>query len=299
MKRRSEYKKTARKALKGNYETAIVAMFVISAVSYGMSLVFRLAGMGNSLISQSQSTSLDLNQLFRKFPFLNNFPQIRRFLQFSLPSVGSIRWSNLSPDAILRGILISVIQFLTAWIVGTILNAGQKKLHMNIVTGEKASVGDVFWGFVHGFWRFLVYAVLLGLLHIALYAPSVFLAGLGILSGTPVLFLVAAPVYIAAAAALVVLVCAYSQTVNLMVKYPQCGAIRAMRTSRVMMRGHKWQFFVLDLSFIGMVLLELMSFLIGSFWIQPYIWCTKIAWFLDLERNSLPPVSSPLPNNAE
>lgn len=70
----------------------------------------------------------------------------------------------------------------------------------------------------------------------------------------------------------IVLSMAYSQTVYIMLDHPEYSAIRCMTESRLMMRGHKWEYFVLRLSFIGWQLLTVLPF-VGSFasvYVLPY-----------------------------
>lgn len=56
----------------------------------------------------------------------------------------------------------------------------------------------------------------------------------------------------------------------LLIDNPEMGVGEAFRTSRRMMRGHKWQIFVLDLTFIGWMLLAILSCGIGCLWLAPY-----------------------------
>lgn len=52
---------------------------------------------------------------------------------------------------------------------------------------------------------------------------------------------------------------------------PGIGAKEAMELSRKMTKGHKWEMFVLDLSFFGWLLLGAMCCGIGTFFVRPYI----------------------------
>jgi uncharacterized membrane protein len=61
---------------------------------------------------------------------------------------------------------------------------------------------------------------------------------------------------------------------------PELSAREVLRTSRLMMRGHKWQLFVLELTFIGWALLCILSLGIGLLWLQPYM-ATSYAHFYE------------------
>lgn len=60
----------------------------------------------------------------------------------------------------------------------------------------------------------------------------------------------------------------------------EMGVREVLRTSRLMMRGHKWQLFVLELTFIGWALLCIFTLGIGLLWLQPYM-ATSYAHFYE------------------
>lgn len=60
---------------------------------------------------------------------------------------------------------------------------------------------------------------------------------------------------------------------------PQLSASEALNMSKAQTRGHKWELFVLDLSFIGWSLLCGLTMGILSIWIMPYIQQTDIGYF--------------------
>jgi len=64
---------------------------------------------------------------------------------------------------------------------------------------------------------------------------------------------------------------------------PDKGPLQCIRESKAIMRGHKKELFLLDLSFIGWVLLITLSAGILGIWILPYIYtqpmqCITICW---------------------
>ncbi|MCR5049858.1 MAG: DUF975 family protein [Paludibacteraceae bacterium] len=79
---------------------------------------------------------------------------------------------------------------------------------------------------------------------------------------------------------LIVLAMAYEMFQFVVKDNPDLSAIDALRRSRMIMRGHKWQLFVLCLSFIGWGLLCILTFFIGFLWLTPYI-NTSIAHFYE------------------
>lgn len=78
----------------------------------------------------------------------------------------------------------------------------------------------------------------------------------------------------------IILALAYSIVPFVIHDNPGIGVREALKTSRLMMRGHKGQLFVLELTFIGWALLCILSLGIGLLWLGPYQY-TAIAHFYE------------------
>ncbi len=50
------------------------------------------------------------------------------------------------------------------------------------------------------------------------------------------------------------------------------------------MKGHKWRFFLLEMSFIGWGILAVLSLGIGFLWLFPYENATRVAFYEDLTK---------------
>lgn len=85
----------------------------------------------------------------------------------------------------------------------------------------------------------------------------------------------------------IVLSYAYGMVPYLLRDYPELSAREALRTSRQMMEGHIWDLFVLDLSFIGWILLSIMTAGIGLLWVEPYMETTRAAFYEDLKNECI------------
>ncbi len=80
---------------------------------------------------------------------------------------------------------------------------------------------------------------------------------------------------------------AYSQVPYILGDNPNIGYNRAVELSKQMTQGHKFRMFVLDLSFIGWILLGLLALGIGVLFVQPYINATKAELYLKLRHTAL------------
>ena len=78
----------------------------------------------------------------------------------------------------------------------------------------------------------------------------------------------------------IILGLAYSMVPYVIRDNKEMGVREVLRTSRLMMRGHKWQLFVLELTFIGWALLCIFTLCIGLLWLQPYM-ATSYAHFYE------------------
>ena len=68
-------------------------------------------------------------------------------------------------------------------------------------------------------------------------------------------------------------------------EHPELSATEVITRSREMMNGHKWRAFVLDLSFIGWILLGVLTLGLGLiFWTEPYMYSTRAALYLKLKE---------------
>ncbi len=55
-----------------------------------------------------------------------------------------------------------------------------------------------------------------------------------------------------------------------------------LKKSQEIMKGHKWELFVLDLSFIGWYIVGTLCLGVGIFWVTPYHEMTKANFYLSL-----------------
>lgn len=76
---------------------------------------------------------------------------------------------------------------------------------------------------------------------------------------------------------------AYAMTPYLAADHPELGAKATIDLSRDMMKGHKWELFVLDLSFLGWILLSIITLgIVEVFYAGPYMASTHAAFYKEL-----------------
>ena len=75
----------------------------------------------------------------------------------------------------------------------------------------------------------------------------------------------------------------YSMSFYIMTEYPEMGANKAIRASRDLMRGRKWELFCLTFSFIGWHILTMLTLGIGNLFLGPYISSAYAAFYRQIK----------------
>jgi len=74
----------------------------------------------------------------------------------------------------------------------------------------------------------------------------------------------------------------------LMAENPSLGVKEAVEQSKALMKGHKWRYFCLGLSFIGWAMLSALTLGIGSLWLNPYMCAANAAFYIDRTGRNIP-----------
>lgn len=159
------------------------------------------------------------------------------------------------------------------------------RIALNVSTGEKKpAVSQLAYGFKNilkslGLYLMVVIAAIIPtlILLIPIGIISVFLtaaAGMWgfILIGTLIIIIPA-----------VIIEIIVSQAVYILADKPETGIIECLKESYKLTKGYKWNIFVLQLSFIGLALLTILTLGIGTLWLLPYIEVTNAQLYLYLK----------------
>ena len=125
-------------------------------------------------------------------------------------------------------------------------------IYLKLAEGEKPAVGDLFTQF-NQIWPAFKVNFLVGLFT-ALWTMLLIIPG--IIKGI-----------------------SYSQAMYILAENPEIGALEAINRSKAMMEGHKMEYFVLGLSFIGWTLLVGITFGIAGIWVMPYMTATMTNFY--------------------
>jgi uncharacterized membrane protein len=78
---------------------------------------------------------------------------------------------------------------------------------------------------------------------------------------------------------------AYSQAPYIIAENPNMPVMEALRLSERMMKGKKWDFFVLNLSFFGWALLSIPTLGLLTIWLEPYMQMSAVNFYNDVKRD--------------
>lgn len=76
---------------------------------------------------------------------------------------------------------------------------------------------------------------------------------------------------------------AYAMTPYIMHEHPELSASECIAKSKEMMRGYKGKLFLLDLGFIGWLLLCVLTLGILTLWVQPWMECSHVKFYDELK----------------
>lgn len=251
-----DIREQARQNLKGQWPLAVLVTFLAGLLGgqYGFS---------------GGNVSIDLPHA--EIPLENiGDPQMWEQLLEELTT----KWPILI-TAMISSLAISAVFF----IIGPCIHWGLCRFRLALVDGEKPTVSMLFQGFKSVFLKALGVQVLQSLIALA-YALPFMLAG-GVAAGVfslllppslvaPLSLAICVPLGIVAGVLAVIVQYRYSMSFYALVDNPELRAVDALRESARMMKGNKWNFFCLNLSFIGWAFLCIFSCGIGSFILTPY-----------------------------
>lgn len=81
----------------------------------------------------------------------------------------------------------------------------------------------------------------------------------------------------------IIKVFSYAMTPYILNEYPNVGVDDSIDISRKMMKGHKLDLFLLELSFIGWILLSIITMGIGFLWVVPYMQTALAGFYEDVK----------------
>lgn len=206
-------------------------------------------------------------------------------MQFLLSSCLSIAQSQLNLQS-LGGSVIYYTVYLIVTLFGAVFTTGQNYMYLNIARGQEFAVRNIW----HAFRNLADRCLILQLIILA----KMFLCGIPFIAASAALVMTQNYyLSIAVAATLIfflvtatIISIHYSQVFYLVLDCPTLSARELLAESKSLMKGHKGGYFYLIISFLGVFLLTVLTFGIGTLWVYPYFMSVKANYYLDLTAES-------------
>ena len=226
-------------------------------------------------------TSSQLKQLSRA-TLVNHFS--RPIAAYAI-TFGIILLVNLLLSALFPGTENSISYLVTSFIIElllSILSVGPVTILLDMSRGSDGQIADLLNAFRHQPDRIIVSQLIISILSTVIFLPaiivltlsSVFYTAFGIIIGSLLLF--------AAVIGTVLIRLDFALVTPLYIDNPQTSALDLLRESRNLMHGNRLRYFVLELSFIPIMLLAVVACFVGLLWVIPYAQMTLLEFYREL-----------------
>lgn len=232
----------------------------------------------NKHISSSELKARAKSQLFGKYGTLIPAILVAETITLSLSSLISIPLGTQST----LGLVIQLIIEFVLQLFASILLVGQLYMYLNVACGGNISIGDVFFGFKNHPNKIILIQLIQMLLMLACFIPCFICLGLYMSMESSLLLIPLSITFCFGLAAGTIVALQYSQSFFILLDFPELSAVQCLKFSREIMKGNKARRFYLEVSFLPIMLLGILSCCIGLLFLTPYMNTTYTNFYLEL-----------------
>jgi uncharacterized membrane protein len=175
-------------------------------------------------------------------------------------------------------------------LVGSPVKLGYERYKLDVIDGAGREVKVLFRYFKQGYKKSVALRFLHGLILLGASVPLMVVTCIfwstwlnavrtNTLDGLVLSSLLVAVVALATSILQIWLNYRYRFCFTIMAEYPEIGVIDALRNSAQLMKGNKWKLFCLDFSFLGWILLSILTCGIGVVFLTPYTEVATTAFY--------------------
>lgn len=158
-----------------------------------------------------------------------------------------------------KSIPLLIISFLVTTILSAVMSVGMCRFALNYATnGETPAIEDLFSGFkviLKALGVYFLVTIIVTLGFILLIVPGIILSLM------------------------------FSQVFYILADDNSKSITDCLKESAAMMKGYKFSYFVLLLSFLGWIILAIIPLFIGLLWVIPYMNVTLASFYLNIKNN--------------
>lgn len=180
------------------------------------------------------------------------------------------------------GIILQFVIECVLQLFAAILIAGQSYIYLNVACGGNIRVSDLFYGFKNHPDKAILIQLIQLLLCLACFVPCFIFLGLFVYMDSMMLLIPLSITFCIGLAAGIIVTLQYSQSFYIMLDFPELSAVQCLKFSRQIMKGHKGRRFYLEVSFIPLYLLGILSCCVGLLFLIPYMNTTYTNFYLEL-----------------
>ncbi len=199
-----------------------------------------------------------------------------------------------NPAMFATGITGQLISQILGMVVGTlsvVFSVGYLQILRKISKGETAQLSDLFHVFKNHPDKVIIVSLILTGAQFVLLLPATFVMGGGFFAQDSLeldgkRFLLWVILYIAGFAVSFVIDLMLAMCFLIYLDDPETEVSQILSKSVSMMRGNKFRYFYMTLSFLGYWLLIILSFGIAMLWVVPYQTMTSLEFYYDLKEGT-------------
>ncbi len=256
-------KDRAKEMLEGKYGTFILVTLLVGVITLVAQIIVEFAG----------SMFFGMLTLLKEL-LENNFSLDQ--IQLLLDDDAYIQTYTEWYDA-MNYVLQLIVSIFTS-----VFQVGISLFCLNVTCGRALKYSDLFYGFRTQFGKSLKLATVLILVNELCYLPSNILSYLIRHNASRNFILIMILIFAMCLILYIPCSLAISQMFLLLLDFPGYSAGELIKLSNHIMKGHKGRLFYIQLSFLPLILLSLLTFGIGNLWITPYMNITYTLFFLNL-----------------
>ena len=178
------------------------------------------------------------------------------------------------------GILFYVLCVFFTVLIGMV-RAGLALYFLNLVCGGTFSYFQLFHGYQENFKKTFCLSLIVTLIQELCMLPYQYVTYLQQFQ-KELLLVPLAGTYLLGTLLFILAILGISQIFYLLLDFPQLSVKELLRKSNQLMKGHRMRYFCLQLRFVLLLLLGILSLGIGMFWVLPYVNTATTIFFLDL-----------------
>ena len=186
------------------------------------------------------------------------------------------------PIRLFPGLVLNTVATFIVSLLMCVLNAGFCHLILNLTRGKETGLSDLLYGFSHEPDRIILLALFLVALSLGCMLPCVLLFAVGFGYGVFSLQVLGVFALLIGLAAYVWLLLSYPLVYYIYLDHPDASVWEILQRSKALMAGNRGRYFYLQVSFVGLSLLSVLSCGIGFLWVLPYMQTANALFYRNL-----------------